>query len=423
MRTLVALLTGELKTCSQHGFVGTVMDHDAIVIGAGPAGLFAAIEIAKNGFDVRVLEEHEYIGQPDHCAGLLSTSGIERLGISPPKDVIQNTVSGARIFSPSGHSIMIERGKREALVVDRRRFDEWMARRAAEFGAEITTKARVREFARSGARNHKIRIQAKVVSELEANAYVIAEGSRCRLSGSLGLPTVKRSSKYPAYQYEVSGVDIDQDIVEMFYGRNVAPGFFAWIIPIGERRARVGLASRDKSKLRLDSLIQHHRIIADRMKGAKIERSLGGVVLVGMPITRMSYRNIVAVGDTAGIVKATTGGGVILGGITARVAGKTITEALKQGEETTKIQEYEKGYKSLVRNELRMMYLAQKALMSLSDQGLDSLVLEAAELGLLNIIQKEGDMDLQSRVIKRLLANPRMFLLGLRAVRYINPFL
>lgn len=423
MRTLVAFLTGELKTCSQHGFLGTVMNHEAIVIGAGPAGLFAAIEIAKKGFDVLVLEEHEHIGRPDHCAGLLSTSGIERLGITLPKDVIQNKVSGARIFSPSGHSIMIERGEREALVVDRRRFDVWMAKRATDFGARIMTKAKVREFVRSGAHGHRLRTQAKDISELEANAYIIAEGSRCRLSGSLGLPTVKRSSKYPAYQYEVSGVDINQDTVELFYGRNVAPGFFAWIIPIGEKRARIGLASRNKSKQRLDSLIQHHRIIAERMKGAKIERSLGGIVLVGMPITRMTHGNIVAVGDTAGIVKATTGGGVILGGITARVAGKTITEALMQGERKVRIQEYEKRCKSLVRDELRMMYLAQKALMSLSDQGLDSLVIETSELGLLDIIQKEGDMDLQSRVIKKLLANPRMFLLGLRAVRYINPFL
>jgi digeranylgeranylglycerophospholipid reductase len=423
MGTLIALQRGELKTCLQHVFMGTTMDHDAIIIGAGPAGLFAAIEIARNGFDAHILEEHEHVGEPDHCAGLLSTSGLGRLGVSLPDDVIQNTVSGARIFSPSGHSIMIERGKREAQVVDRRRFDAWLAGRATELGARITTNVRVKEFVRSGVQNHRIRTQAKDISEMEAHAYVIAEGSRCRLSGSLGLPTIEKSTKYPAFQYEVSGVDIDQDIVEMFYGRSIAPGFFAWIIPIGERRARIGLASRNKSKLRLNAVMQHHRIISERMKGARIERSLGGVVLVGMPISRMTYRNIVAVGDTAGIVKATTGGGVVLGGITARVAGRTIAEALASGEKRVKIQDYEKRCKSLVVDELRMMYYAQKALMSLSDKGLDSLVLEAAELDLLGIIQSEGDMDLQGGVIKRLLADPRMFLLGLRAVRYINPFL
>jgi digeranylgeranylglycerophospholipid reductase len=403
--------------------MGITMDHDAIVIGAGPAGLFAAMEIARKGFDVHVLEEHEHIGQPDHCAGLLSTSGLERLGVSLPSDVVQNTVTGARIFSPLGHSIIIERGKREAQVIDRRRFDAWLAGRATELGVRITTNVRVKEFVGSGIENYKIRTQAKETDEMEGRAYVIAEGSHCLLSGSLGLPTIEKSSKYPAFQYEVSGVDIDQDIVEMFYGRNIAPGFFAWIIPTGEKKARVGLATRYRTKARLDAMIRHHQIISERMKGARIDRSLGGVVLVGLPIPRMTYRNTVAVGDTAGIVKATTGGGVIFGGLTARLAGRTIAEALVAGEKTCRILDYDRRCKSLVLNELRTMYYAQKALTSLSDKGLDSLVVEAGELGLLDIIQREGDMDLQSNVIKRILANPRMLLLGLRAVRYINPFL
>lgn len=402
--------------------MGTTMDHDAIVIGAGPAGLLAATEIAKRGLDVLVLEEHERVGEPDHCAGLLSTSGLEQLGLSLPEDIIQNTVSGARIISPSGHAIMIERARREALVVDRRRFDAWLATRAENLGAKITTKTKVREFISKGL-THKIRVQGENTTDLEAYAYVIAEGNRCRLSGSLGIPTIEKSNKYPAFQYEVSNVDIDEDIVEMFYGRNIAPGFFAWIIPIGERRARIGLACKNKSRLRLDAAMQHHKIIAERMKGAKIDRSMGGVVIVGLPIPRMTYRNIIVVGDTAGIVKATTGGGVILGGITSRVAGRTIAEALAPGIKASQIQQYEKRWRSLVLDELRMMYFAQKAISSLSDKGLDSIIRDAGEYGLLDTIRRDGDMDLQGRVIKKLLGNPQMLLAGIRAIRYINPFL
>ena len=399
------------------------MDHDAIVIGGGPAGLFAAIEIAKKRYDVRILEEHERVGEPDHCAGLLSASGVKRLGVNLPNEAVQNTVSGASIYSPSGHSITIERGKREAYVIDRRRFDAWLAERAVELGAEITTNTKASEFVKAELYNHRIRVKGDINTDLTSRAYVIAEGSRCRLSGSIGIPTVQKSSKYPAFQYEVSGVDIDDEMVEMFYGRNVAPGFFAWIIPLGERRARVGLASRDKSRLRLDALIQHHEIVSKRMKGAKIERSLGGIVLVGMPIARMAFRNMITVGDAAGIVKATTGGGVILGGLAARLAGKIIAENLSSGIETIKIRHYDKQCKSLVFDELRTMYLAQRALASLSDKGLDSIIQDAGNLGLLDVVKSEGDMDLQGRVIKKLLADPRMILTGLRAIRYINPFL
>ena len=400
------------------------MKHDAIVIGAGPAGLLAANEIAKRGYAVQVFEEHERVGEPDHCAGLLSTSGLKRLGISLPKDVIQNTVIGARIYSPAGHSIMIERGKREANVVDRKKFDAWLASRAIDSGAIVTTQTKVKELVRKQNKVQSVRVDTEKDEEQSARAFVIAEGSRCRLSGSVGLPVVQRSSKYPAFQYEVSGVDIDENIVEMFYGKRVAPGFFAWIIPLGEKRARIGLAARNKSKIRLNALMRNHTIISERMKGAKIDRSLGGIVLVGMPISKMTVENVVTVGDTAGIVKATTGGGVILGGMTARVAGKIVAESLStEGSIAKSLSHYNKKCKSMVFNELRMMHLAQMALTSLDDKGLDSVVKDASTKGLLDVVKSEGDMDLQGNVIKKLLKDPRMILTGLRAIRYINPFL
>ena len=400
------------------------MNHDAIVIGAGPAGLLAANEIAKRGYTVQVLEEHERVGEPDHCAGLLSTSGLKRLGIRLPKDIIQNTVMGARIYSPAGHSITIMRGRREANVIDRKKFDAWLAARAIDSGALVTTQAKVKDFIRTGSKIQSVRVSTERDEEYNARTFVIAEGSRCRLSGSIGFPVVQKSSKYPAFQYEVSGVDIDENIVEMFYGKQVAPGFFAWIIPLGEKRARIGLAARNKSKIRLDALMRNHSIISERMKGVKIERSLGGIVLVGMPISKMVVENVVAVGDTAGIVKATTGGGVILGGMTARVAGKVVADSLAtDGSLEKSLSQYNGKWKSMVFNELRMMHLAQMALTSLDDKGIDSVVKDASAKGLLDVVKSEGDMDLQGNVIKRLLKDPRMILTGLRAIRYINPFL
>ena len=210
----------------------------------------------------------------------------------------------------------------------------------------------------------------------------------------------------------------------MFYGRQYAPGFFAWIIPLRDGKARVGLASRSKSKIRLDSALKHHPIISERMKGAEKVRGLGGIVLVGQPVSRLSSDGLAIVGDTAGMVKATTGGGVIIGGLTARIAGDSVADALQKGDVTSKtLSKYDKLCKSRYHRELQTMYLAQKALTSLSDKGLDSVVRDAQDMGLLETVRKEGDMDLQGRVIRKLLSNPRTFLLGLKAIRYINPFL
>jgi geranylgeranyl reductase family protein len=402
-------------------YLGVSLNRDAIVVGAGPAGLLAASKIAEGGHDVLVLEEHQEVGKPDHCAGLLSSSGLKSLGIKPSNDVVQNTVSGARIYAPSGHSILVERGQTEAFVIDRSRFDSWLASEALSKGAEVVTGKRVLDI---GEFQQDLRTVKTDDDEYQVPVTVIAEGTPSVLTKTVELTAVSKGSKHPAYQYEIKGVDVDDDLVEMFYGRRLAPGFFAWIIPLGEGRVRVGLAAKNKSKIRLDAAMRNHPVMSKRLRGGEIERGMGGTVLVGRPIPKLSTDGVVIVGDAAGLVKATTGGGVIIGGLAALEAGSVVDLALKGGDVSEKgLSAYDRRCKSLFQRELETMNLAQKALSSLSDKGLDSIIKDAQELGLLSIVRREGDMDMQSRVIRKLISNPRMLLVGLKAVRYINPFL
>ncbi len=396
------------------------LKYDAIVVGAGPAGLLSAGTIAHRGFDVAVFEEHGTVGKPVHCAGLLSTSGLKTLGLNPPDHVIQNQVKGARIYSPSCDSIEIQRGKREALVVDRGSFDRWLAERARDEGATIITDSKV-ESASITETGVELRFQqSRPIARGEL--IVNAEGSRCQISHSLGLPVVPRTSKLPAYQYEMNNVDVDEEQVEMFYGRQLALGFFAWIIPIGNRRARVGLASYDRTMTRLRGAMKHHPVLSRRLEKASIEKGFGGIVLVGTPIERTYTTKAVVVGDAAGHVKATTGGGVILGGQAAKIAGETVAESLENGDHSGKfLARYEALWREELGSEFLTMWLAQKTLTSLSDKGLDRLVVGARNMHLENIIGKKGDMDRQARVIRSLLREPRMLLLGFDVIRFLSP--
>ncbi len=397
--------------------------YDAAVVGGGPSGLIAAEGIASAGHRVVVYEEHDLLGVPDHCAGLLSAPGLDSLKLKIPSEVVQNHVSGARIFSPSGHSILIERGRREAFVVDRRQFDSWLGARAQDAGASIETETKVKDVSKDANTERRLTLRTpKEAVEIQASVIVNGEGSRCIISKFLGLPIIPRRSKYPAFQFEVKGVEIDEDLVEMFYGRQIAPGFFAWIIPIDKGRARVGLAARSHAKMRLTAAIRHHPIMKNKLQNAIIEREMGGVVLVGMPANRTSTDGAVVVGDAAGLVKPTTGGGVILGGIASQLAAKTVAESIEEGNTSAKmLRRYDQRWRSQLLNELRAMHMAQRVISSLSDKGVDSLIKDAREHDLVATVREEGDMDMQGRVIGRLLTKPITLLAGLKAIRYFNP--
>ncbi|MEE9353734.1 MAG: hypothetical protein V3U94_04850, partial [Candidatus Thorarchaeota archaeon] len=177
-------------------------------------------------------------------------------------------------------------------------------------------------------------------------------------------------------------------------------------------------------KPRLKAAIDHHPVLRERLKGATLERGFGGIVLVGLPVKRSFAQGILVVGDAAGMVKATTGGGVVMGGIAAQIAGKTVTKALAERDFSHKsMSHYERGWRSRTLKDLRMMYVAQRALSVLSDNGLNSIIEDANSMGLVEIVKEEGDMDMQRKVIARLMRNPRTFVLGLKALKYIDPLI
>ena len=73
------------------------MGSDSLIVGAGPAGLLAAKEIASRGFSVKILEEHNRVGVPSHCAGLISVEGLRRIGVEASSRFVQNEIAGGRI--------------------------------------------------------------------------------------------------------------------------------------------------------------------------------------------------------------------------------------------------------------------------------------------------------------------------------------
>jgi len=108
------------------------------IIGAGPLGCHAARLLAEAGRTVRVLEEHSTIGKPVQCTGIVTQSISESVPLK--KNFVVNRLKRVRIHSPDGSYAEI---KNDDVVIDRTRFDQYLAEQAEKAGAKICLGKRV----------------------------------------------------------------------------------------------------------------------------------------------------------------------------------------------------------------------------------------------------------------------------------------
>jgi len=392
----------------------TSKETQALVVGAGPSGLIAAREAAQRGIRVLVLEEHAEIGRPCHCAGLLSLNGIEKLGIPVDGGFVQNKFRGALFFSPSGLSFTVERQRPVACVVDRVLFDRFLARQAVKSGAEIKLRCAARSV--HFRENNVLVNSGKHV--FRADIVIDAEGASSKIVKAAGLGSLDPTYLLSGLQLDLIGVDVDPDYVEIYVGRKIAPGFFAWVIPLGKDSARVGLGCKGaEAKEHLS------RFVEKRFRGEKYEclATRSGVIVTSGPIKRTFSNRLLVVGDAAGQVKPTTGGGVILGGICAAIAGRVAAEAIMSGRfEEEFLSLYERLWREELGKEFRYMLWARRIFNALSDRAIDKIFELIIKEDLQRILSKESDMDFQSSVLSELLRRRRIFKLLLPFLRLIQ---
>ncbi|MDP2899855.1 MAG: NAD(P)/FAD-dependent oxidoreductase [Candidatus Bathyarchaeota archaeon] len=378
------------------------MGSDALVIGAGPSGLLAAKEIASKGFSVKILEEHARVGVPSHCAGLISVEGLKRIGVEATGEFVQNEVYGGRIYSPDGQCIEIRDRRPRAHVVDRAALDQRLADKALDAGAELVLGRRAERL--TLADGSVIGASGAGWSE-EARIVVDAEGPSRRLAAEAGLAGSRRKPLL-GVNAEVA-CEIDTTMVEVWFGAETAPGFYAWVIPTSERLVRVGLAAREG-----DPTALLDGFIGRRFGSASHSPPRAGQVLVDGPVERTSSSGILLVGDAAGHVKPTTGGGVVLGGLCAIEAGKVTTHALEAGDTSASfLAGYDEAWRRLYGPEFRSMQTLRGLADRVSDERMNRFFDAFTKAGLGEVaagLVAGGDMDMQDGVIRRALSEPRL---------------
>ena len=120
---------------------------DTIVVGGGPVGSYAALNLANNGVKAHVFEEHPPIGLPSHCAGHISIRSLRKNGLYPlPKGIVENTFFAANFYSPAGTKFSLKFSCPVTIALNRARFDQFLAKKAQVAGASFVLGSRVQSL-------------------------------------------------------------------------------------------------------------------------------------------------------------------------------------------------------------------------------------------------------------------------------------
>jgi digeranylgeranylglycerophospholipid reductase len=382
---------------------------DIVVVGGGPCGSYSASTAAKLGAEVTVCEEHETIGAPKHCSGHLNIASLKRLGLHIPESAVENVIRGAVFHSPSGKKFVLKCRAPVTYVVNRELFDKHLADLAVKSGVNMRLKSRVKSLLLDSGSVKGVLLNGKGGERVKADVVVDSEGCSSALLKQTGLQGLKSSTVVRGIQAAVDGVEgVDEELVEMYMGRKVAPGFFAWIIPTKDFSAKVGLATEIGNPQKyLRRFMEKHPIASQKLKKSRITHLSLHPIPVGGPLPKTYSSGFIAVGDAASQVKPTTGGGVIFGLTCSKIAGEVAYEAVKNSDfSETFLSNYQYRWREMVGFDLAAMRLLRKMLNSLSDGKTDGLIDLAGRLGIDRVLEEVGDLDFQGRSLIPMLRYP-----------------
>lgn len=346
---------------------------DVAVIGGSVAGLSLAAEMAKIGYTVCVFEEHQEIGEPEKCDGLVSLNLLRRAGYQPSFNIIQDFVKKGVLHSPSGKELSFDTRNMELVVLDRSQYDKQISKTAEYRGAEVRTNTRVR----------RIKQESKKVEVLSDSGSITASFA-VDASGPSSAP---KRGLIPAAKYEIEGEWIEGSSFHVFFDQRLFPCFFGWIISSGKQKAKAGAAGRS-----INPFLSLERLLSN--KKYNIVRKIGSPIYIGGPSYPFVSGRILKVGESAGQVKPTTAGGISLAVLSSVLAARYISEALESSKPEVLVK-YQRDWQKLFGREMKLMLSARRFFESLQNKDIERIFSAISERGLQ---KKVGAVDFDFHV-------------------------
>jgi len=379
---------------------------EIVIVGAGPIGCYTAQLLKKCGINsFRIIEEHDEVGKPVRCAGIVGKPVFEDSLIPLSRSSILNQINGTSFFY-RGDSFKIKRSG-VALVIDREKFDKELSQ-----GLEVECGIRLLEIEKEQDKESRYRLKTNQ-GDIWADMVIGADGPRSRVkkfidskgnnsNGCDGSDGPGETNFYKGVQYRIKledlkGVkDLEDEVfsgeMTRVYMRERIP-FFVWIIPEGNGIIRLGVIAENGCR-ELERVIEKEGI-----KGEIIDR-LAGIIPLGL--CQSVYKKVAVVGDAARQVKPLTGGGIYYG----MKAAEILVECIQEGT----LAEYDKRWKSKFGREIKFGLWARKVYERLNKgehelENIFSLFKENAEF-----IERAANFENHSLVFREAFKNPKIFI-------------
>ena len=372
---------------------------DVAIIGAGPAGSLTARHLAERGHHVVVLEEHEAPGWPVHCTGLVGPEAFPEFDL--PRSLILAQSDAARFWGAAGHSVPVRSGRVNAVVINRRGLDEHLAERARAAGADLRFDCRADDVTVEADR---VRIELREAPPIQARLCVLACGANYRFHRRLGLGLPDLFLQSAQIETRVSRDAGDRGPIR---ARDRAGRVrLAGAPPARRPAARPHRPDERESRGRAFRQFSRALAARARLDPAALPRPRLKVLPLG-PVRRSYADRVLAVGDAAGLVKPTTGGGIYYGLLSGSMAAAVAGDALVRDRlDARGLRQSRIGWRRRLGQEIRVGLAFRRIAARLSDQSIDELIELARVDGVVPLLERTASFNWHRKAAIALLGHP-----------------
>ena len=347
--------------------------YDIVIVGAGVSGLSAGYSASLNGAKTLIVERKKEIGAIIRCGEFVysqneikkllpNASSLKKLYMMLSKESICNTTNKIRVFSPQNRKYEFTF---DGLVLERSKLEKTIAKETERAGATIQTSTVVKGIEKKGNVTKVLIQNVKGKTFVKTRLLIGADAFPSKIAKWTNLKSTMNPSDISiCAQRHVYDAKIDENAMELYFGKKYAPGGLAWVIPKGGGTANIGIGVRLPYMKRglhvvdyLNTLLTKHPIVSTYLSNARSKPMIAKTLPV-CGLFQDIYRNkILLTGDAAGAVIATNGSGIPTAFVSGHIAGKMASKYIKGNNE---LLNYATVLKSEIGQVLQRGYLYRK---------------------------------------------------------------